>query len=102
LARHLGLRYQISEAAPKANGERPGELKAEDLSALPDELRTQLRDALITLNPARISAAIGRISQEYRALGLTLACYADRYAYSAIFHAIAARESDPKTPPEEL
>ena len=88
MARHLGVRYQVSEGAAKSDSERVGELRAEDLSALPDELRKELRDALIMLNPARISTAIERISQENRALGLILARYADRYAYSKIFDAI--------------
>ena len=60
---------------------------AEDLSALPDELRKELRDALITLNPVWISTAIERISEENRPLGLILARYADRNAYSTIFDA---------------
>jgi hypothetical protein len=55
---------------------------------LPDELRKELRDALIMLNPARISTAIERISQENRALGLILARCADGYAYTEIFDAI--------------
>jgi hypothetical protein len=42
------------------------------------------------LNPARISTAIERISQENRALGLILARYADGYSYSKIFDAIMA------------
>ena len=65
-----------------------GKLMAEDLSALPDELRKELRNALVMLNPTLISAAIERIYQENRALGLILARYADRYAYSEIFEAI--------------
>ena len=88
MARHLGVRYHVSEGAAEADSERVGELMAEDLSALPDELRKELRDAVIMLNPARISTAIERISQENRALGLILARYADRSAYSKIFDAI--------------
>jgi hypothetical protein len=63
-------------------------LKVEELSALPDELRTQLRDSVITLEPAQISSAIERVSQENRALGLALARYAERGAYSKIFRSI--------------
>ena len=88
MARHLGVKYQVSEGAAKSDSERVGELRAEDLSALPDELQKELRDALIMLNPARISTAIERISQENQALGLILAGYADGYAYSKIFDAI--------------
>ena len=88
MARHLGVRYHVSEGAAKPDSERAGELVAEDLSALPDELRKELRDALIMLNPAPISTVIERISQENRALGLILAGYADVYAYTEIFDAI--------------
>jgi len=94
MARHLGVRYLVSEAGAKSDREGAGELIPEDLSVLPDELRTELRDAVITLNPALISTAIERISQENRALGLILARYADRYAYSKIFDATMAKGED--------
>ena len=97
MARHLGVRYLVGEAAARSDGEGAGELMAEDISALPDELRKELGDALIELDPARISAAIERISQENRALGLVLARHADRYAFSKIFHAM--REGDGKALP---
>jgi CheY-like chemotaxis protein len=88
MARHLGVRYQVGEGAAKPDSEGVGALRSEDLSALPDELRIELRNALIMLNPARISTAIERISQENQALGLTLASYADGYAYTELFDAI--------------
>jgi signal transduction histidine kinase/DNA-binding response OmpR family regulator len=87
MARHLGVHYQASEGAAKSANERDGELRAEELSALPDALRKELQDAVVMLNPARISAAIERISQENVALGLILARYADGYSYSTIFDA---------------
>ena len=88
MARHLGVRYRVSEGAAKPDSERAGGLVTEDLSALPDELRKELRDALIMLDPAPISTVIERISQENRALGLILAGYANVYAYTEIFDAI--------------
>jgi signal transduction histidine kinase/DNA-binding response OmpR family regulator len=88
MARHLGVRYVVSEGSARPDNGRAGELTAEDLAALPDELRTELRDALITLNPAPISTAIERISRENRALGLILARYANGYSYSRIFDAL--------------
>ena len=97
MARHLGVRYLVGAAAAKSDGEGTRELMAEDLSALPDELRKELGDALIELDPARISAAIERISQENRALGSILARYANRYAFSKIFHAM--REGEAKALP---
>jgi CheY-like chemotaxis protein/nitrogen-specific signal transduction histidine kinase len=94
MARHLGVRYQMSQPAAKSDVEGTGELKPGDLSSLPHELRHELRDALIALNPARISAAIERISQENMALGVVLARYADGYAYSKIFDAVKTQESE--------
>jgi signal transduction histidine kinase/DNA-binding response OmpR family regulator len=88
MARHLGVQYLVGEPVAKPAAGRAGELMAEDLSALPDGLRRELRDALIMLNPVRISAAIERISQQDQALGLTLVRYAHRYAYTEIFDAI--------------
>jgi signal transduction histidine kinase/DNA-binding response OmpR family regulator len=88
MARHLGVRYQVGEGAARSDSKRAGELRAEDLCALPGALRKELRDALIMLNPLPISAAIERISQENAALGLILASYADGLAYTEIFDAL--------------
>ncbi len=88
MGRHLGVRYHVSEGAAESDSQRVGELMVEDLSALPDELRKELRDALITLNPVWISTAIERISQENGSLGLILARYANRTAYTEIFDAV--------------
>jgi signal transduction histidine kinase/ActR/RegA family two-component response regulator len=98
MARHLGLRYQVSEGAAKSDGERLGELNADDLCALPDELRRELRDALIMLNPVGISTAIERISRENGALGSILARYSGRTAYSAIFDAMMMEDKAKAVP----
>ncbi len=98
MARHIGVRYQVTEEDVKPNSRRIGELRAEDISALPDELRKELRDALIMLNPAPISTAIERISQQNHALGSILAGYADVYAYTEIFDAVMT-EGEAKTVP---
>jgi len=96
MARHLGVRYQVSEGTAKSDTERVGMLRAEDLAPLPEELRKELRDALMTLDPAWISTVIGRISQENRTLGLILADYADGCSYSKILDAMAT-EGEAKT-----
>ncbi len=87
MARHLGVRYHVSDRPEESDSEPAGELMAKDLIALPDELRRDLRDAVITLDHESISTAIERISQENTALGLILARYADRAAYTKIFDA---------------
>jgi hypothetical protein len=97
IARHLGVRY-VGDGTAMPESELVPKLMAKDLTALQDELRKELRDAVIMLNPERISTAIERISQENRALGSTLARYADRYAYSEIFDAIMMGGEDKALP----
>jgi CheY-like chemotaxis protein len=82
MARHLGVRYQVREEA--ATSDSAGQLNTDDLSRLPGELREELRDALMMLNPAQISTAIERISRENMALGSILARHAEGYEYSKI------------------
>ena len=98
MARHLRCRYQISEGVARFDSEPVGKLMAEDFSALSDELRKELREALIMLNPARISTAIEHISLENGTLGSILARYADGYAYSKIFDAIITEGGDKAVP----
>jgi len=103
MARHLGVRYEVREGAAQSDRGRVGELMDADLSALPDELRTELRDALITLDRARIAKAIERISRENKALGLILGRQADRYAFSKMLDAIMTPcEDRPAAPPPRI
>jgi signal transduction histidine kinase/CheY-like chemotaxis protein len=85
MARQLGGRYQRKAVA--VAGEPVAELRPEDLAALPQELRAGLREALLALDVERISAAIGRVSQENAPLGSALARCASRYAYTAMLDA---------------
>jgi CheY-like chemotaxis protein/nitrogen-specific signal transduction histidine kinase len=90
MARHLGVQYRdhaTPEVSDKSEGAQGEELTAEHLSGLPVELRNALREAVITLDPMRISGAIELISRENTEVGLILARYADRFAYSRIFAA---------------
>jgi DNA-binding response OmpR family regulator len=85
MARQLGVRYQ-RKAVP-VDGDPAAELRTEDLAALPQELRAELREALLVLDVERISAAIDRVSQENAPLGSALARCASRYAYTAMLDA---------------
>jgi CheY-like chemotaxis protein len=100
MARHLGVRYQITGGTAGWDREPIGELRSEEISALPDDLRRELRDALLMLHPVHISTAIERISQENPTLGLILARHADGYSFSAIFDVIMTDEkANGKAPP---
>ena len=88
MSRHLGCRYQVSETLQKAKVQATGELKAEHLAVLPEELRQELRQAIVTLDRVQISAAIQHISEVNTELGLSLTRFAESYAYSRIFDVI--------------
>jgi signal transduction histidine kinase/CheY-like chemotaxis protein len=85
LARHLGARYIYEETL----AHKPGlTLHRDALAALPEELRTELSDAVISLDANRVHRAVSRISEMDAALGHTLSQYTEQYAYSAIFQAL--------------
>jgi signal transduction histidine kinase/CheY-like chemotaxis protein len=86
MARHLGVRYRLSKAAPA--GEPSAVLRPEELASLPDELRAELQDAVITLNMERIARVIERVRQRDAALGAVLARCAERFTYTAILKAL--------------
>jgi CheY-like chemotaxis protein len=89
MERHLGVQYQRGEAAPAATRSR-AVLQAERLAALPEQLRVELRGAVIALNVERIAAVISQVSERDPVLGSGLARCAERFAYTAIFHALEA------------
>ena len=90
MARHLGVRYSEPEVA---TAEPVGALRCEGLAALPGELRKELSNAIVCLSIDRTAEVIARISEYDDALGRVLACYAERYAYSAIRDALQAAEA---------
>ena len=61
-ARHLGVQY-VYEAYPEHAVEKPAPLLVEAVSALPQELREQLTEAVICLDVPRINALIGQSSE---------------------------------------
>jgi CheY-like chemotaxis protein len=102
MARHLGVRYREGEASADSEVQQPGALRAEDLSSLPSELRNDLRQAVITLDRARIAAAIDHISAENSELAYGLAFYANSLEYSKIFDAIEAASPPQNAPDAEF
>jgi CheY-like chemotaxis protein len=88
LARHLGIRYLYREPSSASPGEPAMVLRPADLAALPEELRAELRDALISLKRERIAEVIDRVSGRDATLGSALARCAERFAYTAILKAV--------------
>lgn len=86
MARHLGVRYQRIETAPSP----VLEVWPEELAVLPQDLRAELRAALIALDQRRISAAIESVSRANAALASVLSRVADGYGYTAMLDAIEA------------
>ncbi len=88
MARHLGVRY-VYRAAPRAAiGEVIPMLRIEDLAAMPEELRVELQDAVISLDGQRIALIVTHISEQDPSLGGALAHLVDFSAYTPIFDAL--------------
>jgi CheY-like chemotaxis protein len=92
LARHLGVRFRSDGEVPQRSCEAPGFLRQAALQALPGELQSELRQAIMALDEKRISAAIARVSQIDPILGSVLSGYAKQFAYTAIFAALEAMD----------
>jgi signal transduction histidine kinase/DNA-binding NarL/FixJ family response regulator len=88
MARHLGVRYRFREVARGSSHELSAHLKPEAMAALPEDLRAELRDAIVTLHGERIAGIIGRVLERDPDLGGALAHRAHRLEYTAIFEAI--------------
>jgi hypothetical protein len=79
----------LVDVAPPAPVEGPAaELDREALAALPAALRTELADAVVSLDPARISGWIRRVTGTNPELGAALEQHASRFRYTAILHAL--------------
>jgi signal transduction histidine kinase/CheY-like chemotaxis protein len=91
MASHLGVQY-VFESVPPVVAQKLAVLQPEDLKALPEELRTELADALLRLDITSVSATISRVRELNPALGATLANWAGRLAYSEILSAIESLE----------
>jgi CheY-like chemotaxis protein len=89
LARHLGVQY-IFEQAAVGNPSTP---LSEELASLPATLRTDLHEALVSLDPSRISAVIARVAAEKPGTGNMLSRYTQRTAYSPILNALRMSDS---------
>ena len=90
MARHLGLRYVLEELVTGGGTEPSAAPRLDRLAALPEQLRTEMAEAVVKLDIESIHAAIGRVSEYEPDLGSALARCADRLAFTEIFNAIEA------------
>ena len=90
LARHLGVRYSLGKVAPAEDSNTV--LWPERMASLPEELRLELRDAVVTLNRERITSVIECVWRRDAALGAALGRCTERFAYTAILHAIEGQD----------
>jgi signal transduction histidine kinase/CheY-like chemotaxis protein len=86
LARHLGVRYVYHDEAAAAD-------EAKLLEALPETLRVDLTEALISLDGERITHTIGRIAEFDATLGERLTRRATRLSYTSILHDLGCLEA---------
>ena len=90
MARHLGVRYLYKEIPRTSVADPVAELSRESLAMLPENLRKELRDAVVRLDPGPIAEVIGRVSEQNVQLGEVLGHWAKRFAYTEILHALKA------------
>jgi CheY-like chemotaxis protein len=88
MERLLGVRYRRGVGKTAVSAAPATNLRPEDLAALPQELRGELRTAVISLDAQQISHAIEQVAQLNPALGSALNRYVGRYAYTPILAAI--------------
>jgi signal transduction histidine kinase/DNA-binding NarL/FixJ family response regulator len=88
LVRQLGVGFVYEESTVTATPTMV--LSAEALVTLPQELRTELVNALVSLDVARIGEIIRRASELDPALGDALAQHANQLNYTAILQALQA------------
>jgi len=89
LQRHLGARFlRRPSAHPLPPALSPGALNSAALAALPQELRGELADALLTLDTTRITTLIGQIGEYDPALAQALRSHADNFDFEPIERAL--------------
>jgi len=88
LARQLGVRYLHSETRHESPTRQVAALRREALAMLPQQLRKELADALVRLDPEAIVEVIDRVSKQDAQLGEVLAHCSKRFAYTEILSAL--------------
>ena len=90
LARHLGVRYLYQESAAAAPVATTA-LTTATLATLPDALRNELAEAMVTLDTQRIDDLIAQVADEDAALAELLRQRADQFEYELIEEALIGK-----------
>ena len=85
LARQLGVKYLYREAAPETQAVG---LTPDMLVALPEALRREFHDALVSLDSGRITMIIGEVGNIDPQLAPLLTRLVENFDYPAILHAL--------------
>ncbi|MEO7720139.1 MAG: PAS domain S-box protein [Capsulimonas sp.] len=89
MARQLGVQYEYETAAPAPIS--PGVLSPEAIASLPEELKVELKNALLALDIGQIASIVQRIASQNAALGRTLQEHADAFAYTSMLQALQGK-----------
>jgi signal transduction histidine kinase/DNA-binding NarL/FixJ family response regulator len=90
LVRQLGVRFVYEASSVAIAIEPTTPLRPEALTTLSPELRQELTAALVSLDVARITKIIHRVSEADPALGENLSVHANRLSYTDILKALKA------------
>jgi signal transduction histidine kinase/CheY-like chemotaxis protein len=93
MARHLGVRFLAGEPSAAIAQDASAGLDLEALAALPSSIRTELADALVGLDTARIAGSIRRAAESNPALGGILEHHAGQFRYTLILQALRSCRS---------
>ncbi|MCQ8105710.1 PAS domain S-box protein [Methylomonas sp. SURF-2] len=92
LSRQLGVKFLTSETSALAMPDRVSNL--ESVSALPEHLRRDLENALVSLESERIDLIVNRIAECDRELAAELNQLVYNYAYPAILKALRSGQDE--------
>jgi CheY-like chemotaxis protein len=93
MARHLNLRF-VTDGSPLEATGPAADLDRSALRALPAPVREALADAVLSLDAARIGAAVARVADVNSALGAALAQHAGSLQYTLILRALQSGRED--------
>ncbi len=88
MARLIGVRYQRAEPVNSPDLPTDTEILWDKVAALPENLREELQQAVVSLDISRISPVVSKIAERDPALAAVLALYVGRFAFTPILKAI--------------